>query len=287
MSAIPVKLFFSVDPVICMVYSGLMSNWIKDLVEDLPLGGSGNLRMDCPSCGKKNTFSVSEVNGERMWYCFHADCDVRGRTGFRVRKDTPMHPLLLKKEPAQQEPSLSFQVPDTFVSLSRQPEAEAYVRRVNAYEAYRNGLVDIRYDFRTKRVVYLIRHDNRVVDAAGRALDKHMKPKWWRYGKSGYPFVCGTERVGVICEDCASACSVAGYLTGIALLGTSLLESHIPTLRTYDRLVVALDKDATKKALDLVRRLQAIRPTSLVILDKDVKDMTDDERKHTFDRYLP
>ncbi len=70
------------------------------------------------------------------------------------------------------------------------------------------------------------------------------------------------------------------------MLGTSLLESHIPTLRTYDRLIVALDKDATKKALDLVRRLQAIRPTSLVILDKDVKDMTDDERKHTFDKYI-
>ena len=177
-------------------------------------------------------------------------------------------------------------MPDTFVSLSRQPEAEAYVRRVNAYEAYRNGLADIRYDLRSNRVVYLIRHENRVVDAAGRALNNNMKPKWWRYGKSGHPFVCGSGRIGVLLEDCASACSVANIISGIALLGTSLLDSHIPTLRTYDRLVVALDKDATKKALDLVRRLQAIRPTSLVILDKDVKDMTDDERKHTFDKYI-
>ena len=273
-----------------MVYSLSMTSWIKELVEDLPLGGSGNLRMDCPSCGKKNTFSVSEVNGERLWYCFHADCDVRGRTGFRIRKDTPLHPLLKKNKPTKPlsitNTFLDFELPDTFVSLSRQPEAEAYVRRVNAYEAYRNGLADIRYDFRSNRVVYLIRHNNRVVDAAGRALDQQMKPKWWRYGKSGNPFTCGRSRTGVIVEDCASACSLAGYLSGIALLGTSLLESHIPTLRTYDRLVVALDKDATKKALDLVRRLQAIRPTSLVILDKDVKDMTDDERKHTFDKYI-
>ena len=267
-----------------------MTSWIKELVEDLPIGGSGNLRMDCPSCGKKNTFSVSEVNGERLWYCFHADCDVRGRTGFRIRKDTPLHPLLKKnittKPLSITNTFLDFELPDTFVSLSRQPEAEAYVRRVNAYEAYRNGLADIRYDFRSNRVVYLIRHNNRVVDAAGRALDQQMKPKWWRYGKSGHPFVCGRGRIGVLLEDCASACSVADFLSGIALLGTSLLESHIPTLRTYDRLIVALDKDATKKALDLVRRLQAIRPTSLVILDKDVKDMTDDERKHTFDKYI-
>ena len=264
-----------------------MTTWIKDLVEDLSLGGSGNLRMDCPSCGKKNTFSVSEVNGERLWYCFHADCDVRGRTGFRVRKNSPYHPLLTKPKPLSiTNTFLDFQIPDTFVALSRQPEAEAYVRRVNAYEAYRNGLVDIRYDFRSNRVVYLIRHNNRVVDAAGRALSSNMKPKWWRYGKSGHPFVCGSGRIGVLLEDCASACSVSNILSGIALLGTSLLDSHLSTLRTYDRLVVALDKDATKKALDLVRRLQAIRPTSLVILDKDVKDMTEDERKHTFKRYL-
>jgi len=273
-----------------MVYSLSMTSWIKELVEDLPLGGSGNLRMDCPSCGKKNTFSVSEVNGERLWYCFHADCDVRGRTGFRIRKDTPLHPLLKKNKPTKPlsitNTFLDFELPDTFVSLSRQPEAEAYVRRVNAYEAYRNGLADIRYDFRSNRVVYLIRHNNRVVDAAGRALDQQMKPKWWRYGKSGRPFICGRSRTAVLLEDCASACSVFNILSGVALLGTSLLESHIPTLRTYDRLVVALDKDATKKALDLVRRLQAIRPTSLVILDKDVKDMTDDERKHTFDKYI-
>ena len=264
-----------------------MTTWIKDLVEDLSLGGSGNLRMDCPSCGKKNTFSVSEVNGERLWYCFHADCEVRGRTGFRVRKNSPYHPLLTKPKPLSiTDTFLDFQIPDTFVALSRQPEAEAYVRRVNAYEAYRNGLVDIRYDFRSNRVVYLIRHNNRVVDAAGRALSSNMKPKWWRYGKSGHPFVCGSGRIGVLLEDCASACSVSNILSGIALLGTSLLDSHLSTLRTYDRLVVALDKDATKKALDLVRRLQAIRPTSLVILDKDVKDMTEDERKHTFKRYL-
>jgi hypothetical protein len=47
-----------------------------------------------------------------------------------------------------------------------------------------------------------------------------------------------------------------------------------------------LDKDATKKALELVRRMQAIRPTSLVVLNKDVKDMTDDERITTFKKYL-
>jgi DNA primase len=137
------------------------------------------------------------------------------------------------------------------------------------------------------RVVYLIKERGRVVDAAGRSLDPNIKPKWWRYGKSGNPFVVGRHATGVILEDCASACSVSSYVSGIALLGTNLMDSHIPVLRTFDRLVVALDKDATSKAISMVRKLKPIRPTSLVILDKDVKDMSNDERKRTFERYIP
>ena len=243
--------------------------------------------MDCPACGKKNTFSVSDTGGERLWFCFHADCGVRRRTGFRIRKHTGIHPLLRNKSlETNNNSSISFELPDTFVALSREPRAESYVKRANAYDAYLAGRVDIRYDFRMNRVVYLIKDGRQVVDAAGRSLD-NIKPKWWRYGKSGNPFVCGASRVGVLLEDCASACSVSSFLSGVALLGTNLQDSHLPYLRKYDRLLVALDKDATKKALDLVRRLQAIRPTSLVVLNKDVKDMTDDERKRTFERYIP
>ena len=87
-------------------------------------------------------------------------------------------------------------------------------------------------------------------------------------------------------EDCASACSLSNFVSGVALLGTNLQDSHLPSLRKYNRLVVALDKDATQKAFQLVRQLQAHRPTSLVVLNKDVKDMTDDERRNTFKKYI-
>ena len=264
-----------------------MTVWLKDYVTDLSIAPEGRLRMDCPACGKKNTFSVSDTGGERLWFCFHADCGVRGRTGFRIRRDTAVHPLLRTKVlETNNNSSIPFELPDTFVALSREPRAESYVKKANAYDAYLAGRVDIRYDFRMNRVVYLIKDGRQVVDAAGRTLD-NIKPKWWRYGKSGNPFVCGTSRVGIVLEDCASACSVSSFLSGVALLGTNLQDSHLPYLRKYDRLLVALDKDATKKGLQLVRRLQAIRPTSLVVLNKDVKDMTDDERKRTFERYIP
>ena len=87
-------------------------------------------------------------------------------------------------------------------------------------------------------------------------------------------------------EDCASACSVSDTYTGIALLGTNLLDTHLPILKNYDKILVALDKDATVKALQLVRKLQSHVPTSLVVLNKDLKDMTNDERRDTFKRHV-
>jgi hypothetical protein len=132
--------------------------------------------------------------------------------------------------------------------------------------------------------VYLIKDGNRVVDAVGRSLTDE-KPKWWRYGRSGYPFVCGSGRVGIIVEDCASACAVSHSYTGIALLGTSLLDTYIPILRKYKKLYVALDKDATKKALDIVIKLQDVTTTKMMILNQDLKDMRNDTRERILASY--
>ena len=260
--------------------------WIKDFVNDLPIASGGNMRMDCPACGHKGSFSVSDKDGQRLWFCFHADCNVRGTTEFRIRRESTRNPFARQIEQPKKTESLSFEMPDSFIPLSRNTKALAYVKKVNAYKSYLDGRADIRYDVRMNRVVYLVKDGRRTVDAAGRALT-NIKPKWWRYGKSGHPFVCGeSNRVGIILEDCASACSVSDVFSGIALLGTNLQDSHIPVLKRYDRLVVALDKDATDKALEMVRRLQSIRPTGLVILQKDVKEMNTDERERTFRKYI-
>jgi len=89
----------------------------------------------------------------------------------------------------------------------------------------------------------------------------------------------------IIVEDCASACSVSCSFTGIALLGTSLLDSYIPILRRYKKLYVALDKDATKKALDIVIKLQDVVTTKMMILNQDLKDMRDDTRERILASY--
>jgi DNA primase len=56
-------------------------------------------------------------------------------------------------------------------------------------------------------------------------------------------------------EDCSSACSVSSDITGIALMGTNLLDTHIDVIKKYKKVFVALDKDATDKAIKIVRKL--------------------------------
>ena len=258
--------------------------WIKGYVESLNIAPYGRFRSDCPLCGKPNTFSVSDNGFERLWFCFHADCSAKGATGVSLTKENSKS-AFIKREPKQQETDTNFKIPDTFVSLSRSIHAENYVKKVNSYEAYLSGLADIRYDFQRDRVVYLVKEGDKVVDATGRNLSNN-KPKWLRYGSSKHPFVCGNSGNCFIVEDCPSATSVANLVTGMALMGTSLLDDHIQVIKNYKKIFVALDKDATRKAVDIVRHLSNYVPTKLVVLKKDLKNMEKEERDDFINDYI-
>lgn len=251
-------------------------NWLKSYVESLPIQVGGRLRSDCPVCGKTNTFSVTDTGLTRLWYCFHADCHTRGQTSVTLTKDSVKR-AFADKITKSESVDKTFEIPDTFISLSRNLDAESYVRRVGAYDAYLAGLADIRYDVRQHRVVYMIKNDTRIVDAAGRAL-RNIKPKWYRYNDGKFPFCCGSSRSALVVEDAASACSVSNIITGVALLGTNLQQSHIDVLTKYDKVFVALDKDATATALKMVTRLSSRVPTKLIILQQDLKDMRKEDR---------
>ena len=133
-------------------------NWLKSYVESLPIPVGGRMRSDCPVCNKANTFSVTDKGLERLWYCFHADCHTKGRTGVTLTKES-VQQAFAKKVVQKETINSAFEMPDTFVSLSRNLDAESYVRRVGAYDAYLAGLVDIRYDVKQHRVVYIIKHN--------------------------------------------------------------------------------------------------------------------------------
>jgi len=258
--------------------------WLKGYVESLTIATYGRYRSDCPLCGKPNTFSVSDNGFERLWYCFHADCHTKGGTGISLTKDNSSQ-AFVKRQTKQEETKVDFVIPDTFVSLSRNINAENYVKKVHSYDAYLSGLADIRYDFQRDRVVYLVKDGDKVVDATGRSLT-NSKPKWLRYGNSKYPFVCGRDGICFVLEDAPSACSVSNNVTGLALMGTSLLDSHIQVIQNYKKIFVALDKDATRKAVDIVRHLSNYVPTKLVVLKKDLKNMEKEERDDFINDYI-
>jgi hypothetical protein len=60
----------------------------------------------------------------------------------------------------------------------------------------------------------------------------------------------------------------------VALLGTHIPADFVDTLRSYDNLVIALDADATGKSIRYQQYLNTFVPTRIVILEKDLKDMT-------------
>ena len=83
--------------------------------------------------------------------------------------------------------------------------------------------------------------------------------------------------MSVVCEDCASACAVSNNYTGIALMGTHLTNEALRIISQSVKVIVALDKDATRKAIDVVMRIKSKVPTRLVTLDRDLKVLTKNE----------
>ena len=253
---------------------------MKDYVESLGLFDGESRRMDCPSCGHKNTFSVTNTNGELLWNCFHAECKVRGRTDRRITRESSDNILsILSKNTHKQTPpcpDVPFEKPKCWSRQISQKGLD-YVDSVHTSGRYD----DIYYDVRHKRLVYAIRdNDGRLVDGAGRTLIG-ARPKWYRYGNYRGGFRIGTADTAFVVEDIPSAISISDWCTGYALLGTSLRDEHIAELTKFRRVVVALDKDATDKALTFMRMLNSLVPTGILMLDKDLKSMGDEERERT------
>jgi hypothetical protein len=248
--------------------------YIKDYVESLGLEQGQSKRMNCPECGHKGTFSVTNEQGQYLWNCFHADCSVKGRTDRRITRDNVLN--ILSKNTQSRPVDVPFEKPKCWSRQISQKGLD-YVESVHTSGRYD----DIYYDVRHKRLVYAIRDkDGRLVDGAGRTLIG-ARPKWYRYGNYRGGFMIGRHNLAVVVEDIPSAISISEWVTGYALLGTSLRDEHIQDLSKFTKVIVALDKDATDKALTYMRALNTVVPTGMLILDKDLKTLGDEERERT------
>jgi DNA primase len=256
-----------------------MGNQIN-IVEAMGIPPGGNFRGDCPFCLHKNSFSVSRQDGRLKWYCFFANCTAKGDTLYKPSAQEIFSQERKYYRHNETETGKNFVVPSSFDSVTSSRKCMKFLHNNNCIDAYTMDLCDIFYDKVLDRCIFLIQNDHNIKGAAGRALG-NFKPKWYMYSSSPFPFVCGESREGILVEDCPSACVIgaAGH-SGVALLGTSIKPTYMKFLTDkYDSLVVALDRDATNKALDIAKELSYYVPTTVKILEKDLKHYTVEEAK--------
>lgn len=240
-------------------------------------------RGDCPKCGGKNTFSATRENGAVVFHCFRASCELAGK----VKKEIGLEELRRMDLTSVFRTSMGmdrspWSIPDHFCSIKSNHVDLLDQWRILDY--YRKHTEIFRYDPRQDRIVFLIIHDGVCHGAVGRAINFRTRPKWFIYNSvCSSMFVVpnrdclaadlhGISNTTILVEDCISACVVSSVCDGMALLGTNFLPDYIEDLLPYSHVLIALDKDASKKAIDLQRRLSFyVKDVDVVLLSRDLK----------------
>lgn len=258
----------------------------RDLIASLEVPSGSKKRFDCPECGGNKTLSVTNAVGKRMFNCYKAGCGFKGVIDGSI-SCTDIHAF--KRGSGSTDYSRNYKI-GVLHSNDLDAKAKGFVRLDPASPAGRylaryrlcalsvaQGLLEAKYDVRENRLVFI---DSTGGVAAGRTLSKGVLPKWKRYDADTMPFCIGNRGgVCVLVEDIISGASLVctGRHTGIALLGTSLLPGFSSWLQPFESVIVALDKDASGKALKMQAQLQWYKPTRVVLLERDLKYLTKEE----------
>ena len=239
-------------------------------VQSLNITEGEKKTLACPSCGKRNKFTVDKFDGVLVWNCYSASCSVKG--SFRGSRDMDALKNYIGGSPTQRHLRIN-RMPDITTSVKNHAPALTYLRSVNSLEAYEQGYIKIRYAPNDNRVLFYT-PDN--LGAVGRALDKR-KPKWWSYGDTSKGVAVGKGSHAVLVEDVPSACSVSRLdeYTGYALLGTNVTVPIKKTLSNYNFITIVLDKDASSKAIIVSRQCSNISYVRFTA--KDLKMLTTDQ----------
>jgi ribosomal protein L37AE/L43A len=261
---------------------------IRDFIESLPLYLNVTERYNCPSCGNYNTLAVTKKVGGTIWFCFHNSCKTQGKVGGTLTAANISE--LLEPE------NLTFKLFSPNSSWFDPLQVEYILNRHGIMDVYKERRIHAGWDGEKERYVFMVWRNDICAGAIGRSYKQ--QPKWLIYGMKQYklPLVVpkygtyyspyyqkGESKIGVVVEDALSAAAVSHVFDGIAILGTHIPEHYIPILAAYDELYIALDEDATDKAVEYQQMLNVFTPTKLVMLEKDLKDMTKEQIKEKLD----
>jgi len=243
---------------------------INKILNDVTLINGETKRMNCPNCGGKNTFTITNNMGSIVWNCYKANCYTKGGTRVHLSSDDIRKSL--GKTVSETEEIPVFDKPEFIVRDNKKIQSYCDSWGLDA------DTLGLLYDVKEHRIVFPIVHNSIMVDATGRTLGKRL-PKWKRYGKNNLPYVSGRGSVAVVVEDCVSACVIDSNVhTGVAILGTSLSEEHKHYLSRFSTTIIALDPDALPKILQFAKELRGHVPHIRVLrLQDDLKYRNEDD----------
>ncbi len=251
---------------------------IKQFVTDLDLAHEETKRMNCPVCGGIKTFTATNSMGSLLWNCYKATCHVGGQTRIRMSAED----LQKVRSRTKSTEGITELEPPPYWTIPTAEDVPSFYRHCDAYN-FDPEKIGLTYDVKENRIVYPIYHKGILVDACGKSLSKRL-PKWKRYGKSQIPYTYGRDITGtvVVVEDCISATVVGDIgLTGLALLGTSLLDVHRTVISKYSKAIIALDRDALPKLMSMAKELRPIVENVQVMrLNDDVKYQHPDDMNY-------
>lgn len=232
-------------------------------------------RIDCPFCGGKYTLTISNNDGSLVWNCYKASCGARGakRVGYSINAIKSKFDKSCNgcsNSCCTEKRTLSL--PSINSSVEHHKNVITYLRNNNCYNAYEDNAVEITYDPANNRVLFWMNNNE---GAVGRTLDKNAKPKWLSYGNTSGVLAVGDKPTALVVEDAASACAVyaTGVYTGVALLGTNISPVQRIQLGRYQKIIICLDKDASKKAIQVARSLGGFVDTTVCFIRDDFKYM--------------
>lgn len=239
-----------------------------DIIKDINIKEGDRLTLDCPFCNGRKKFTISYLDGKVLWNCYRASCNVRGiyskgysLKGLKNKLDSENLPCKYT--------SIIRPMPKYLSRVEVNKDAIEYLKGVNSWLAYEKNLIDVKYSPIDNRVIFI--HNNQL-GAIGRTLINHM-PKWISYGTGATFYKVGKGNTAIVVEDVPSACAISNIskYTGVALCGTNISADQCLELSDFDRAIVVLDKDASKKAIKVSKRINSFLPCTVRFTNEDLK----------------
>jgi hypothetical protein len=252
-----------------------------EIISKIPIKEGEGFNMNCPFCGGYKTFGMAVKDGKKLYHCFKVSCGVKGAQDIGMSSNTIMRRLENKKSDKKTKKLL--EVPSMLGAPKNYPAVMKYLTENNCIEAYEQDLIDIKYSPGENRVLFF---SNDGCGAVGRTLVKSV-PKWKQYGLIDGVIKVGSGKTAILVEDVPSACAIGGLTNcvGCALLGTVLTSLQRAQLMYFTNIIVALDADASRKAIALKSKLESRIATKVHFLDEDIKKLQKQKIRELCKRY--